>query len=127
MVEAGVPMTEPSGEHSCNPFRFHSSPDSYLPEILPLLKFYDHDSHEADLPGDSVTSVFGGQGIVWTNNSQGRPIKSDGSFQTMHPGISYIRLPSRIWELPTMRLRTRSVLVISNAVWSRSLPRLAEV
>ena len=60
MVEAGVPITEPSGEHYRKTLRSHSSPDSYLPEILPLLKFYEHDAHDAGLPGDSVTSVLGG-------------------------------------------------------------------
>ena len=69
MVEAGVQVTEPSGEHYRNTLRFHSSPDSYLPEILPLLRFYEHDALDAGLPGDTVTSVFGGQGIDWMNNS----------------------------------------------------------
>lgn len=69
MVEAGTPVTEPSGEHYRNAPRFHSNPDSYLPEILPFFKFYDHDAQESGLPGASVTSVFGGQGIFWTNNS----------------------------------------------------------
>ncbi len=54
-------------------------------------------------------------------------MKSDGSFQTLHPGISHIRLPSRIWDFPAMRLRNRSALVASNAVWSHNGTRLAEV
>lgn len=63
VVEAGTPITEPPGSHFRNQARFQQNPDSFFGAIeryfVPI---------GGDLPGAAVSSLLGGQGILWTNN-----------------------------------------------------------
>lgn len=63
VVDAGSAITEPPGSHVRNQARFRQDPDSFFAAIDRYLQ-----PIFGDLPGAAESSLFGGQGILWTNN-----------------------------------------------------------
>jgi choline dehydrogenase-like flavoprotein len=68
LIEEGGPISEPAGTHVRNASRFTDNPDSYLPAIAPFLSYFNNSVGDSGLPGACVTSAYGGQGVLWTNN-----------------------------------------------------------
>ncbi len=86
VLEAGEVITYPPGSHYRNTPRFRRLPDSYFAEIDQFLKPVNDDPN-TNLPGVADSSIFGGQGILWTNNCP-RAMKFE----------RWDALPSDTWE-----------------------------
>jgi len=86
LIESGKSITTPPGNHFRNASHFQSSPDAFFPEIMPHFSFFDRDACEEGLPGASTTSVFGGQGLFWTNNS---PRATGAELWNLPSGLSW--------------------------------------
>ncbi len=67
VLEAGKSITNPAGSHFRNKPVFHKDPDSYFAAIDPYLKPVGS-SQNSTLPGLADSSLYGGQGVIWTNN-----------------------------------------------------------
>ena len=98
LIEEGGPISEPAGTHVRNASRFTDNPDSYLPAIAPFLSYFNNSVGDSGLPGACVTSAYGGQGVLWTNNCP-RPtpgLELDDQLSANH--WSYLLdVPRAIW------------------------------
>lgn len=68
IVESGPAISDPPGAHVRNQPRFARDPDSYFAAIASDLRYFDETASGPGLPGASVTTAVGGQGVLWTNN-----------------------------------------------------------
>jgi choline dehydrogenase-like flavoprotein len=68
VMEAGSAITDPPGSHFRNRYDVRQDPDGYFAAIDPYLHPVAGPGEETDLPGAADSSLFGGQGILWTNN-----------------------------------------------------------
>lgn len=67
ILEQGPAITEPPGSHVRNEPRFEADPDAYLDIATRHLDYFDDAAARDFLPGAAVTSLRGGQGVIWTN------------------------------------------------------------
>ncbi|HMC01947.1 MAG TPA: GMC oxidoreductase [Flavobacteriaceae bacterium] len=67
VLEAGDAISQPAGSHFRNQPKFEENPDSYFDAISPFLKTFT-DSQNTVLPGLADSNLYGGQGVIWTNN-----------------------------------------------------------
>lgn len=67
ILEEGSAITDPPGSHVRNAPRFRDDPDAYLEIATERLDFFDSEAPRDAMPGAAVTTVRGGQGVIWTN------------------------------------------------------------
>lgn len=67
MLEQGPAISDPPGSHVRNASRFQADPDAYLAIATDNLAYFDGTAPRDALPGAAVTTVRGGQGVIWTN------------------------------------------------------------
>jgi choline dehydrogenase-like flavoprotein len=68
LIEQGAALSRPAGSHIRNAGQYQTDPDAFLADIMPHFEFFDREAAPEGLPGASVLSAYGGQGICWTNN-----------------------------------------------------------
>lgn len=67
ILEPGDAISVPPGAHVRNAPRFQTDPDAYLEIATAHLAYFDSTAPRDKLPGAAVTTVRGGQGVIWTN------------------------------------------------------------
>jgi len=67
ILEQGPAITDPAGAHVRNAPQYRDDPDAYLAVATEQLAFFDAAAPRDAMPGAAVTSVRGGQGVIWTN------------------------------------------------------------
>ncbi len=67
VLDGGAAITEPPASHFRNQPRFEQDPDSFFAAVDPYLDPVSTAANP-DLPGAADSALFGGQGVIWTNN-----------------------------------------------------------